>query len=282
MAVALNPTDWRHVQYGRAKDGCILGCDYAGIVESVGSAVSDRWKPGDRIFGCAHGANLVNPDDGVFAEFAAVIGDLQMRVPDFMSFEEAATVGLGAITVGQGLYQKALQLDLPVTGSDVVKKDIPVLIYGGSSATGALGIQYAKQSGYTVITTCSPANFDYVKSLGADIVVDYSDEAAGSKIRDCTNNLLEYAWDTISIEQSAQICAQALTTSTALKPVYGTLLPVSSPRSDVRTVSTVMYTVFGKAFKFGPQDMAASKEDHEFGKLFFRITEQMLSHERAG
>lgn len=145
MAVALNPTDWRHVQYGRAKDGCILGCDYAGIVESVGSAVSDRWKPGDRIFGCAHGANLANPDDGVFAEFAAVLGDLQMRVPDFMSFEEAATVGLGAITVGQGLYQKALQLDLPVIEADPARKDIPVFIYGGSSATGALGIQYAKQ-----------------------------------------------------------------------------------------------------------------------------------------
>lgn len=145
VAVALNPTDWRHVQYGRAKQGCIMGCDYAGIVESVGKSVSNKWKPGDRIFGAAHGANLVNPDDGVFAEFAAVCGDLQMRVPESLSFEQAATIGLGAITVGQGLYQKALQLDLPVVQGEIVNKDIPVLIYGGSTATGALGIQYAKQ-----------------------------------------------------------------------------------------------------------------------------------------
>jgi len=145
-AVALNPTDWRHIAYGRAKEGCIVGCDYAGVVESVGSAVTKKWLPGDRIFGCSHGANLVNPDDGVFAETAAVIGDLQMRIPAFMSFEEAAILGLGSITVGQGLFQKALKLELPSMGQvDARNKDTPVLIYGGSSATGALGIQFAKQ-----------------------------------------------------------------------------------------------------------------------------------------
>lgn len=145
IAVALNPTDWRHVRYGRAKDGCILGCDYAGIVESVGNAVTKPWQPGNRIFGCGHGANIVNPDDGVFAEFAAVIGDLQMRVPEHLSFEEAATIGLGSITVGQGLYQKALKLDLPPATGEAKRNGIPVLIYGGGTATGALGIQYAKQ-----------------------------------------------------------------------------------------------------------------------------------------
>ncbi|KAF4468056.1 zinc-binding oxidoreductase alcohol dehydrogenase [Fusarium albosuccineum] len=280
VAVALNPTDWRHVEYGRAKDGCILGCDYAGIVEAVGSDVNKQWTPGDRIFGCAHGANLVNPDDGVFGELAAVVGDLQMRIPDSMGFEQAATVGLGAITVGQGLYQKALQLELPEAAGQVPRKDISVLIYGGSSATGALGIQYAKQSGYTVITTCSPANFDYVKSLGADFVVDYRDKEAGAKIRDYTNNQLRHAWDTISIEDSARICAAALTSMSSLDPVYGTLLPVRSPRQDVRTVSTVMYTVFGKEFQFGQSHVPPSPADFEFGKRFFSLTEELLAQGR--
>ncbi|KAM5352895.1 hypothetical protein ACJ41O_005617 [Fusarium nematophilum] len=279
VAVALNPTDWRHVEYGRAKEGCILGCDYAGIVESAGSAVGDKWKRGDRIFGCAHGANLVNPDDGVFGEFAAVIGDLQMRLPESLSFEQAATIGLGAITVGQGLYQKALQLDMPGVSAKVANKDIPVLIYGGSTATGALGIQYAKQSGYTVITTCSSGNFDYVKSLGADVVVDYHDRDAGAKIREYTQNTLRYAWDTISIEASAKICAEALTSAASLRPVYGALLPVQSPREDVRTVNTVMHTVFGKDFQFGQRHMPGSREDHDFGKLFFRLTQEMLMRE---
>ncbi len=80
-----------------------------------------------------------------------------------MSFEEAATLGVGITTVGQGLYQ-SLGLPLPGQGKGDGKV---LLIYGGSTATGALAIQFAKLSGLTVVTTCSPRNFDYVKKLGA-------------------------------------------------------------------------------------------------------------------
>ena len=142
-AVALNPTDWKHIEYRRARDNCIVGCDYAGVVEEVGTAVGRRWKPGDRIFGCSHGANLVNPDDGVFAELALVRGDLQMKIPDNVSFEQAATFPLGAITVGQGLYQKALRLELP-NPSLFIDRKTPVLIYGGGTSTASLAIQFAK------------------------------------------------------------------------------------------------------------------------------------------
>lgn len=145
-AVALNPTDWKSVKNGRARDGCIVGCDYAGVVVAVGSAVTKPWSPGDRVFGCGHGSNFVNPEDGVFADVVCVVGDLQMRIPDRMSFAEAATLGLGSITVGQGLYQKALKLELP--SESAARSDdrgIPVLIYGGATATGALAIQFAKQ-----------------------------------------------------------------------------------------------------------------------------------------
>ncbi|EFX01768.1 zinc-binding oxidoreductase [Grosmannia clavigera kw1407] len=256
VAVALNPTDWRHLRYGRAKNGCIVGCDYAGVVEFVGRGVTKAWSPGDRIFGCAHGANLANPDDGVFAEFAAVVGDLQMRIPDEMDFTDAATLGLGSITVGQGLFQKALKLDLPAL--TIMKKEIPVLIYGGGTATGALAIQYARH-------------------LGADFAVDYHDADAGAQIREYTNNNLFHAWDTVSVPQSAQICADALSTQKHQTPIYGTVLPIGSPRADVETVSTVMYTVFGKEFKFGPVVVPASKEDLEFGKTFSALTEALVA-----
>lgn len=63
-----------------------------------------------------------------------------MRIPDDMSFEEAATLGAGIVTMGQGLYQ-SLGLPLP---DDPAKEAIPVLIYGGSTATGSLAIQFAK------------------------------------------------------------------------------------------------------------------------------------------
>jgi NADPH:quinone reductase-like Zn-dependent oxidoreductase len=64
-----------------------------------------------------------------------------MHMPDSLSFEQAATVSLGAITVGQGLYQKALKLELP---TEPISGKEYVLIYGGASATGSLAVQYAK------------------------------------------------------------------------------------------------------------------------------------------
>lgn len=132
------------------------------------------------------------------------------------------------------------------------------------------------RSGYTVVTTCSPKNFEYVKSLGADEAFHYNELGVGMKIRDYTGNKLQYAWDTIGIEASAQICADALS-SIESKLRYGTIVPVKSPRSDVENTTTIMYTVFGKAFKFGDQDMPASREDFDFGKIFYNITEKLLN-----
>jgi len=74
VAVALNPTDWKHIAGGVAAENGLSGCDYSGIVEEVGSAVTKRFKKGDRVCGCAHGANFSNTEDGVFAEFAVVKG----------------------------------------------------------------------------------------------------------------------------------------------------------------------------------------------------------------
>lgn len=73
--------------------------------------------------------------------FSDISTDLQMHMPDSLSFEKAATIPLGASTVGQGLYQKALKLNLP---TEPIKDKEFVLIYGGSTATGSLAVQYAK------------------------------------------------------------------------------------------------------------------------------------------
>lgn len=141
VAVALNPTDWKHV-YGRlVPDGCLIGCDFAGIVEQVGPGVSKKWSKGDRIAGTVHGGNASQPEDGAFAEYIVAKGDLCLRVPLDLSLEKAATMPLGIGTVMQGLYQKGLRLNLP---DDKVGEKTFVLIHGGSTATGALGIQFAK------------------------------------------------------------------------------------------------------------------------------------------
>jgi len=183
VSVALNPTDWKHIDY-LAPPGVLVGCDYAGIVEEVGRGVKRPFAKGDRICGFAHGSNAVEHQDGTFAEYIVVKGDLQHKIPDEMSFQDAATLGLGVTTAALGLYQ-SLSLALP---NDPIQNAVPILIYGGSTATGTLAIQFAKMSGYQVLTTCSPRNFDQVKKIGADAVFDYNDPSSA---------------DTISLESSA-------------------------------------------------------------------------------
>lgn len=138
-AIALNPTDWKHIAV-LAEPDCTIGCDFAGIVEEVGSKVTKPWKKGDRIAGFTHGGNAVEKEDGCFAEYCVAKGDLQMKIPDNMTMAEAATLGVGVTTVGQGLCQ-SLELPLP---TQPTSEKTPVLIYGGSTATGSLAIQYAK------------------------------------------------------------------------------------------------------------------------------------------
>jgi len=110
-AVALNPTDWKHVKGIDGNTGCRVGCDYAGIVEQVGSRVTKAFAPGDRICGFAHGANSVQPEDGTFAEYIVVKGDVQIKTPDNLSDEEAATLGVGISTV---VSLSLCYLDIPI------------------------------------------------------------------------------------------------------------------------------------------------------------------------
>lgn len=139
VAVALNPTDWKSIDFRSAK-GALVGCDYAGIVEEVGNGVTKDLKKGDRVFGAAQGNNAYQTEDGAFAEYIVVKGDLVNKIPDNLSFEEAATLWLGLMTVCQGMYM-ALGLARPEAP---IQETVPILIYGGSTATGSLAIQFAK------------------------------------------------------------------------------------------------------------------------------------------
>ncbi|KND88388.1 Protein TOXD [Tolypocladium ophioglossoides CBS 100239] len=269
-AVALNPTDWKHIKFLIHEPSPLVGCDYAGVVEAVGPKVTRGFKKGDRVCGMVHGSNTVQHEDGTFAEHIVAKADLQIKIPGNVSFEEAATLGVGVTTVAQGLYQ-ALGLALPKAP---VKQPTTVLIYGGSTATGALGIQFAKLSGYKVVTTCSSHNFDQVTALGADAVFDYKDPECAKKIREYTNNKLTLAWDTISLPASAQICADSLTSSPGAK--YASLLPVKFPRSDISVSSTTAYTAFGEAFTMGDKNLAAKPEDLEYASEFWDLARDLL------
>ncbi len=150
VAVALNPTDYKHI--ASIDTPVTVGCDYAGVVVDVATSppeaeaadasttsVIKTWRKGDRVCGVVHGSNPTHPEDGSFAEYVLAMGDLQIKIPEGMSFEDAAALGMGVSTVGQGF--QALGLPLPGTKTDGGK----ILVYGGSSAMGAYGIQFFKR-----------------------------------------------------------------------------------------------------------------------------------------
>ena len=134
----------------------ILGNDVAGVVVRVGRRVR-QFKPGDEVY--------ARPDKdriGTFAEFIAINeADVAMK-PKNLTMEEAASIPLVGLTAWQVLVERAN-----------LKKGQKVLIHAGSGGVGTFAIQLAKHIGATVATTTSAANADLVKSLGADIVIDY-------------------------------------------------------------------------------------------------------------
>ena len=148
-AVAINPADWQTIvdDSSDPAEGGILGLDYAGVVVEVGdeSKLTRKFQVGDRLVGMALHCNVHAPKDspdGAFANYIVGKTGLAARIPHWMGDEEAATFGSGITTIGQGLYQG---LDLPWPETQAAKDNTEsILIYGGSTSTGSLAIQFAK------------------------------------------------------------------------------------------------------------------------------------------
>jgi NADPH:quinone reductase-like Zn-dependent oxidoreductase len=168
-AASVNPADWHllrgepyiaRLQLGlRKPKERVLGCDVAGQVEAVGKNVT-MFKPGDEVFGSPfmHGF-------GAFAERVCVPEDLLAPKPSNLSFEQAAAVPLAASTALQGLRDHGR-----------VAPGQKVLIVGASGGVGTFAVQIAKHFGAEVSGVCSTRNVEMVKSLGADYVIDYTQE----------------------------------------------------------------------------------------------------------
>lgn len=139
-AVALNPADWKMIEFSATQDS-IGGNDFAGEVVRVGSGVK-RFKEGDRIIGMTFGLNPSDKLTGAFCRYALATEDLSCKIPPSMTFEEASTLSVPVGTAGSALYQA---LDLPMPGSvRSYKTPSYVLVSGGASATGTIAIQLLK------------------------------------------------------------------------------------------------------------------------------------------
>lgn len=145
----------------------VLGNDLAGVVVSIGAAVK-RFKPGDEVYARP-------PEDriGTFAELIAVNENALALKPSNLDMAQAASVPLAALTAWQALVETAQ-----------VKKGQKVLIHAGSGGVGTFAIQLAKHLGAFVATTTSTANVEWVKALGADVVIDYKKQDFTSQLHD--------------------------------------------------------------------------------------------------
>jgi NADPH:quinone reductase-like Zn-dependent oxidoreductase len=177
----------------------ILGNDVAGVVLKIGSRVR-RFKPGDEVYARADQDRI-----GTFAELISIKEDSVAKKPKSLTMEEAASIPLVGLTAWQALIEKAN-----------LRKGQKVFIQAGSGGVGTFAIQLAKYAGALVATTTSTHNVDLVRSLGADIVIDYKKGDFGKVLSDY--DVVLNSLDKVTLEKSLRV----------LKP-GGRLVSISGP-----------------------------------------------------
>lgn len=169
-AAGVNPIDWK-IRAGMLKDFIpksfpyVPGADLAGIVEEVGPGVT-AFQIGQEVFG--------QSPQGAYTEYSISPTSVLALKPQSMSFEEAVTIPVGATTAWQGLFDHGN-----------LQSGQRVLILGGAGGVGLFAVQFARWKGAHVISTASTHNVDYVRSLGAETVIDYTE----TKVEDEVHNV---------------------------------------------------------------------------------------------
>ncbi|KAJ4295011.1 hypothetical protein N0V90_007019 [Kalmusia sp. IMI 367209] len=207
----------------------ILGSPVGGIVEALGEGVS-KVAVGDRIV-CG---------TKIFVQKKSKYGGLQRytlvdesEVIEIGDTDFTRVVTLGSYTPPGALFGPTTlnmhKPSIPASPLPAGEQGKKILIWGGSSAMGSLSISYAKQAGYTVISTSSPHNFSLLKSLGADHVFDHSDPATVEKIRGLFP--VDYWFDTISLPASLSTILKILAPEggPVTKAYIHLLLPLGMP-----------------------------------------------------
>jgi NADPH:quinone reductase-like Zn-dependent oxidoreductase len=160
----------------------ILGRDFSGVVAALGDGVRD-FQVGDPVFGVAD-----RGQEGAYAEKIAINAAIIARKPDTLSHQAAAAMGLSSLTAIWALEDTAR-----------LRRGETILIQGGAGGVAGFAIQLARHLGAQVTTTASAGNADYVRSLGADEVIDYQKEDFTRRVRDC-----DVVFDTVGGEVQAR------------------------------------------------------------------------------
>ncbi|MFG6200016.1 NADP-dependent oxidoreductase [Nonomuraea sp. JJY05] len=169
-AAGVNPTDWKSRTHGRllSDPPAILGWDVSGVVEAVGLGVT-RFRPGDEVFGMPRFPHKA----GGYAEYVTAPSRHFTRKPAGLDHVHAAALPLAALTAWQVLYDTAN-----------VQPGQRVLIHAAAGGVGHLAVQLAKHLGAYVIGTARRSKHAFVRELGADDVIDYTERDFAETVRD--------------------------------------------------------------------------------------------------
>jgi NADPH:quinone reductase-like Zn-dependent oxidoreductase len=213
-AASVNAADWKMRAGSYApvsRFPYVPGRDFSGVVAALGDGVKDL-KVGDRVFGVCEVSK-----EGAYAERIAIKAAIVARKPDALSHAECAALALAGLTAVVSL-EDTLQLARGET----------ILIQGGAGGVAGFAIQLAKHLGARVVTTASAANHAYVRTLGADEVIDYRTEDFTRKVSGC-----DAVFDTVGGEVAQKSFAVLRPGGRAAFIASGASAP-ASPRSDVR------------------------------------------------
>jgi NADPH:quinone reductase-like Zn-dependent oxidoreductase len=257
-AAGVNPVDWKmragdYKQYMPLAFPWIPGVEGAGLVEAVGPNVT-TFKPGQAVFG------FINKS---YAEYAVVPAtDLAVK-PEQLSFEQAGSATLGAMVAWHAVIDKA-----------DVQEGQRILVHGGAGGVGLYAVQFARWKGAHVTTTTSQANADFVRSLGAENVIDYQKNKFEDVVKD-----MDAVIDTVGgdvIERSLRVLRKGgilVTVAGRVDPEMGKALGVrvaSASRADIGTLQQIGKMLESKQIR--PQvgkvfPLAQAAEAHKFGQI---------------
>jgi len=254
-AASLNPLDW-HFMRGTPYAVRIiaglrkpkfpgLGVDVAGQVEALGAKVS-HFKVGDEVFGSCKGA---------FAEYVCASESVLVTKPANVTFEQAASVPVTAYTALQGLRDKGR-----------IQAGQKVLVNGAAGGVGTFAVQIAKSFGAEVTGVCSTRNLDMVRSIGADRVIDYTQEDFTKSAQrydiffDCVGNHSLSATMRVLCPKGIYVGAGGTTDNWMIAPL-------------ARAISSLVLSLFGNQkflmilAKPSKQDLTWMREQMESGKI---------------
>ncbi|KAF5254422.1 hypothetical protein FANTH_680 [Fusarium anthophilum] len=268
---AFNPTDRLAFDLHAFGDGAVLGCDFVGTVTRTHPSVT-KLEVGDRVAALVWGGEI----KGLGAYSTLCIADerIAFKIPGNVEYREACAVPLAMNTAYLALFSETA-LNLPRNNFE---SGNPLLVWGGSSIVGYFAIQLARMHGYSVATTCSPRNFEYVKKAGATHVFDYRDPEVASKIRSVLPTL-GYVFDTIGSVDSSSTAASALNES---KGALCTVRPGQANTQDVpKTVKVsdvFVFTAFPTPHSYrGTAHWPVMLENHRLSAELYNELPRLLS-----